>query len=122
MLSELKIKFDLYESGSNEVISLESLSGHFKECDYNTCIECGLKVDKSEEHNCVNALKSRLILIVAENQNLMNTNRYIMDENVKSIRKLNKKIDVLRKQLIESDVRIDFLIFCSILVSNMSIF
>jgi len=45
---------------------------------------------------------------LAENEikHLMTTNKQIMVQNVKSIRNLNEKIENLRKQLIESDVKL----------------
>lgn len=108
MLS-FKIRCDFYDNGCQEIVSLGSLSRHLQECDYNICTDCGLKIGKRDEHNCVKVLKSMLIINKTKIEDSMNTNRHIMRENVRSIRKLNKKINLLEKQLMESDVSLNIL-------------
>jgi hypothetical protein len=87
-----------------EVFSYGSLETLLEECNYELQ---ELKVEKDCEHNhCldIKLLKSKLILAETEIKDLVTTNKQIMVQNVKSIRNLNEKIAILRKQLIESDV------------------
>jgi hypothetical protein len=42
-------------------VRLESLSTHLEVCNFNLCLNCGLKMGKTLEHNCVQLLKQELI-------------------------------------------------------------
>jgi hypothetical protein len=63
-------------------------------------------------------LKSKLILAETEIKDLVTTNKQIMVQNVKSIRNLNEKIAILRKQLIESDVKLLNRTYNKVLLNN----
>ncbi len=60
LLSKLRIRCDYQSMGCEEVIGLDSILSHCERCPYNECLECGLKLGKIEEHNCVQLLKEKI--------------------------------------------------------------
>lgn len=67
LLSRLQIVCDHVEFGCKEVIKLESLSIHLKECQFNPnrpveCEGCGLVItkDQIQDHHCIKALKGQI--------------------------------------------------------------
>ncbi|CAG2107105.1 unnamed protein product [Medioppia subpectinata] len=58
IIGRLRTSCDFEDKGCDEVLELGSLSAHLEKCNYNLCENCGLKVGKRLDHNCLELMKN----------------------------------------------------------------
>lgn len=84
LLSRLEINCDNHVYGCPQIIKLDLLANHIKDCEYNpkkpvTCVQgCGVTVPKDEmkDHNCVRELRS---IVKSHEQKLSEQAKFIAD-------------------------------------------
>ena len=58
IINKHKVKCDNHLNGCPQVMALESLAAHLKDCQHSLCVKCGLNDDNWEQHDCIEALKT----------------------------------------------------------------
>ncbi len=105
-LNRLNIRCDFNEFGCNSIITLESLSAHVSQCNYNPekalpCEKgCGilLTLKQKSNHNCV--LEDILITIENQNERIRKLEKILEKDNAlihKRLEALEKKSDLIKQ-------------------------
>ncbi|XP_054153396.1 uncharacterized protein LOC128952083 [Oppia nitens] len=96
IIGRLRTNCDYEDKGCEEVLELNLLDSHLEKCNYNLCDNCGLKVGKRLEHNCLDLMKS-------ERKRFMNT---IINYKFR-LNNVNKKLRTLeqKNRELESELR-----------------
>ncbi|CAG2168375.1 unnamed protein product, partial [Oppiella nova] len=96
IVQRLRTNCDFEDKGCDEVLELGHLSAHLEKCNYNLCENCGLKVGKRVDHNCLELMKN-------ERKRFMNT---IIGYKFK-LNQTNKRLKTLelRNKELEEEVK-----------------
>jgi len=93
ILSNMKINCEYQSKGCQKVFPMSHLSTHLSECSYkpnSKCKTCGFIRESVRDHNCIAVLVANNKLMDSENDSLRKCNLYLMAENVKVTKKIDK--------------------------------